>query len=62
MSKYPPMGLESIFKFGKHKGQQVEDVLEDDPQYIAYLIEENISDFDDEVVEKLSWKHSKNFR
>jgi len=43
--------LESIFTFGKNKGKQVEDVIEDDPNYIAWLVEEDIVEFDDEIYE-----------
>jgi len=45
--------LECLMPFGKYKGQQVEDLLEDDPQYIHYLAEDGLS-FDEEVLENLS--------
>lgn len=50
------MTLESTFKFGSHKGDQLEDVIEDDPQYIGYLVERDIVDFDEETMELLSKK------
>ncbi len=43
-------GLEYIFTFGKHEGQQLEDVIEDDPDYIGWLARDEF-DFDDEVLE-----------
>ena len=48
------LGLESVFTFGKHKDQQVEDVIEDDPKYIAWLVENDIADFDEETLELIS--------
>ena len=50
------MDLEGIFTFGKHKNEQVEDVIEDDPQYIRWLIENGIVQFDDETLEVISKK------
>jgi hypothetical protein len=48
--------LETLFKFGKHKGNQVEDVINDDPEYIAWLVEEDIVEFDEETLELISKK------
>lgn len=45
------MGLEDEFKFGKHKGHQLEDVIEDDPDYIRWCVENDIVDFDNEAQE-----------
>lgn len=45
--------IENIFKFGKYKGQQVEDVLTDDPEYIKWLCENTDIMFDEETLEKL---------
>ena len=53
------MNLESIFKFGKHKGQQVEDVVEDDPSYVRWLCENTETDFDDEVLESLERREAR---
>lgn len=47
------MGLDEVFSFGKHAGRQVEDVLDDDREYIVWLIEEKNFDFDEEVMEKV---------
>lgn len=52
------MGLEDIFNFGKHKGHQVEDVIEDDLEYIVWLVEERDFHFDDEVLEKIERNRS----
>ena len=40
------MGLESIFTFGKYKGDQLEDVITDDPGYIEWLSDGNVVLFD----------------
>lgn len=50
------MKLESIFTFGKHKNEQVEDVIEDDPEYIRWLVENDVVQFDEETLELLSKK------
>ena len=44
--KKPSMGLQSIFTFGAHKGKQVEDLIEDRPNYIAWCVENDIVDFE----------------
>jgi len=50
------MTLEETFKFGKHKGRQVEDVIEDDPDYIEWCVQESVVDFDEEASELISKK------
>lgn len=45
------MGLEDTFRFGKHKGHQLEDVIEDDPDYVRWCVENDIVDFDNEAQE-----------
>ena len=47
------MKLDSEFRFGQHKGEQLEDVVEDDPEYVRWLAEEKDFYFDDEVYEAL---------
>lgn len=41
------LGLDDLMPFGAHKGTQVEDLLDDQPGYIEWLIEEDICDFDE---------------
>lgn len=50
------MGLEDCFKFGKHVGDQLEDVIEDDPNYIEWLVTNTGVDFDEEALERISKK------
>lgn len=45
------ISLEYIFTFGKYKGQQFEDICHDDPNYIEYLIDNDIVDLDEEAME-----------
>lgn len=50
------MNLESILTFGKHKGEQIEDLIEDNPGYVRWLMENTDIVFDNEVYEKLGSK------
>lgn len=44
------LALTDFMKFGKHKGTQVEDLLYDDPSYVAWLIDEEVCEFDEHVL------------
>lgn len=46
------MGLEDLFEFGhnSHQGDQLEDVIEDDPSYIAWCIDQDVVEFDEEAM------------
>ena len=47
------LDLDHKLTFGKHKGKTIEDVLEDDPRYLRWCME-NIDDFElDRAVEHL---------
>lgn len=48
------MGLESDFEFGKYIHCQVEDVIEDDPSYIAWCCEQDWIEFDNETLERIA--------
>ena len=50
------MGLDDVFKFGKHKDDQLEDVIGDDPDYIEWCCDNDVVDFDEEVMELISKK------
>lgn len=50
------LGLDDEFTFGKHRERQVEDVIEDDPSYIAWLVENDKVEFDEEVLELITRK------
>ena len=51
-----PLGMDSILNFGKHEGEQIEDLIEDDPEYLAWLIEDRQKEFDEEVMQVLTKK------
>ncbi len=42
--------LEDVIKFGKHKGEQIEDLIYDEPGYMTWLYEEEVIAFDEEVI------------
>jgi len=48
------MSIEDLFTFGKHKGEQLEDVIHDYPDYIAWCCENNVVEFDNEALELIS--------
>ncbi len=52
MSDY--YGMEDELGFGKHKGKTVAEVLDEDPSYIKWAIENNVTAFDDEVLDELA--------
>jgi hypothetical protein len=54
MSKgYRPLRLTDVFKFGKYKDGQVEDIIYDDPGYMAWCVNESVVSFDEEVMRQL---------
>lgn len=48
--------LETILDFGKCKGKQIEDIIDDDPKYIEWLIDEGVVSFDEEASELIAKK------
>lgn len=48
--------LEHSFPFGKHINEQIEDVIEDDPSYLEYLIDNGFEDFAEDVIKILEKK------
>jgi len=47
------INIDDTFQFGKYKEYLVADVIEEDPDYIKYLIQETSHDFTDEVKDAL---------
>lgn len=45
--------LQHEMPFGKFKGQQIEDLVEDEPGYVRWLCENTNVDFEDMVLEAL---------
>ncbi len=52
---------EDKFTFGKHQGQTVEYVLDDDPGYIVWLDEEKIVKFPDEIYQEAQQLDSESY-
>lgn len=48
---YPPLELHYKFKFGKHIGEVVADVIELYPDYIRHMMDENIIELSNEAYE-----------
>lgn len=48
------MGLQDEFTFGKHRGQQLEDVIEDDPGYIEWCVGNDIVEFEEDALERIA--------
>ena len=51
--------LDDEMTFGKHKGKQVEDLVEDDPSYIRWLVENAGTEFDNETLEALEKREAR---
>ena len=49
--RYVPMTLETILDFGKYAGNQVEDMIYDQPGYIRWIHEKTDRNFSEEVLE-----------
>lgn len=50
------LSLDSILPFGKYRGYQLEDVIQDDPNYISWLVDNTNYSFDEEVMQLLTKK------
>lgn len=50
------MNLESIFTFGDEVGKQLEDVIIDNPDYIGWLVENDVVTFDEKALELIRKK------
>lgn len=50
------LGLDSAMPFGKHKGEQIEDLIEDEPRYIEWLVSEDVVEFDEETLDTITKK------
>ena len=48
------MEFNSIFAFGKHKGDMLEDVIEDDPKYMEWLVDNDVVSLASDVIDRLA--------
>jgi hypothetical protein len=46
---YPPIYLDDVLKFGKHKGATMRDVIEKHPEYIQWALDEQIIQLADDA-------------
>lgn len=56
MNNYRPLRLSDPMPFGKHKGEEIEDLIYDQPNYLAWCVNEEIVTFDGEVTKQLEDK------
>ncbi len=49
----PIMDLEDVFNFGKHAGDTLQYIIEQDPGYIEWLIANNVVPFTRAAVEEM---------
>lgn len=50
------MEFDSIFTFGKHEGEMLENVIEDDPSYMEWLVENDVVSLSITVMDRLADK------
>ena len=50
------MEFNSLFTFGKHEDELLEDVIDNDPDYIEWLVEDDVVPFVPEVMDYLTNK------
>ncbi len=55
-----PLSLNNSFKFGRHKGKSVKEVIEEDPYYILWARDSYAARFMDEVIEAVENKLNDN--
>lgn len=48
------MDLDSMFTFGKYEGYILEDVIDDDPSYMEFLVENDVVSLSSEVMDRLA--------
>jgi len=53
---FPPLRLSDSMPFGKHKGEEIEDLIYDQPGYLAWCVNEEVVIFDSEVIKQLEDK------
>jgi len=43
--------MDDLMPFGKYKGTEIEEIIEDDPQYMVWAVENMSIQFSEEVLE-----------
>lgn len=47
------LGLASTLKFGKYKNRRINDIIEEDPKYLEWAVNDNVILLDDEAYTEL---------
>jgi uncharacterized protein (DUF3820 family) len=47
------LGVDDLMPLGKYKGHTVQEVIEEDPEYLVWAEEESSMDFDEEVLQQV---------
>jgi hypothetical protein len=51
MSGYPPLYLDDVLKFGKHKGKTMRETIEHYPMYVQWAVDEGIIELANDAYE-----------
>lgn len=54
--EYPPIGLDDSLRFGKHKGKPLWEVMDDDPGWVRWAMENAGLLLDNEAFKELEGK------
>lgn len=46
------LGIDDVMPFGKYKGIEIEEIFEDDPEYMVWATQNEIANFDEEILER----------
>ncbi len=49
MSQHPPMTLDRTMPFGKHKGTKIHDLIENEWEYVSWLVNETDVELDNDA-------------
>lgn len=52
---------EDVMTFGKFKGKTIGEIVDEQPSYIMWLVENEIVECDDEIYEDVQWADANNF-
>jgi len=52
--KKEPLCMEDTLDFGKHAEEQIEDILQDDPQYLVWMYNNDVRQFEQDVIDALA--------
>ena len=53
---YKELGLDDFMPFGKYKGEQIEDLIYDQPNYLMWCYQEEVVSFDEATIKLMGEK------